>query len=109
MVYFIPALFLLLFLVRAFSHFVNGYAFQELGCGDERPAEVSPAGLAQSAASHACHASRGDQPHRERHRGDPDRDLQLSDLFQQSLTLVALLWVFEEPRLAAVCLIGRRR
>ncbi len=111
-VYFIPALFLLLFLVRAFSDFVNGYAFQEFGLRGTNALrnDLFRRVLAQSSSFHARHAS-GEVISR------IVSDIaviqtaisnRIADLFQQSLTLVVLLWVLfsKNSRLAAVCLIG---
>jgi len=111
-VYFVPALFLALFLLRAFADFANGYAFQELGLRATNALrnDLFRRVLSQSSAFHAQHPS-GEVISR------IVSDItvlqtaisnRMVDLFQQSVTLLALLAMLfsTDPALAAICLVG---
>ena len=111
-VYFVPALFLALFLLRAFADFANGYAFQELGLRGTNALrnDLFRRVLSQSSTFHAQHPS-GEVISRivsDIAIVQAAISNRLVDLFQQSITLLALLAMLfsTDPALAAICLVA---
>ncbi len=110
-VYFLPALFVLVFLLRCLADFVSGYAFQHIGLGvttDIRN-DLYRSILEQSSRFHADHPS-GELVARVINDVAMMQNAvanRLLDLFQQSFTLVALLALLLSThfRLALVSLI----
>ncbi len=110
-VYFVPLLFVLVFLLRCLADFVSGYAFQHIGLGvttDIRNDLYSHI-LGQSSRFHADHPS-GELVARVINDVALMQNAvsnRLLDLFQQSVTLVVLLGLLLSThfRLAAVALI----
>jgi subfamily B ATP-binding cassette protein MsbA len=111
-VWFIPVLFLVVFLIRATTGLANGYAFQRIGLGitNDIRNDLHARILGQSSAFHAAHSS-GELVS----RVVSDVTLiqmamsgRLLDLLQQSVTLVLLvaLLLSTELKLALICLIG---
>jgi subfamily B ATP-binding cassette protein MsbA len=111
-VWFIPVLFVVVFLIRAVTGLANGYAFQRIGLGvtNDIRNDLHSRILGQSSAFHAAHSS-GELVS----RVVSDVTLiqtaitgRLLDLFQQSVTLVLLvvLLLSTQFRLALICLIG---
>jgi subfamily B ATP-binding cassette protein MsbA len=94
-VYFLPALFVIVFLLRCLADFVSGYAFQHIGLGvttDIRN-DLYRSVLEQSSRFHAEHPS-GELVARVINDVAMMQNAvanRLLDLFQQSFTLVALL------------------
>ena len=111
-VFFVPVLFILLFLVRAFSNFVSGYSFQHIGLGtttDIRNALYRNV-LDQSSRFHAEHPS-GELMARVINDVTLMQTAvsnRLLDLVQQSITLVFLvaLLLSTDLKLALLCLIA---
>jgi subfamily B ATP-binding cassette protein MsbA len=110
-VYFLPALFVLIFLLRCLADFVSGYAFQHIGLGvttDIRN-DLYRSILEQSSRFHADHPS-GELVARVINDVAMMQNAvanRLLDLFQQSFTLVALLALLLSThfRLALISLI----
>jgi ATP-binding cassette, subfamily B, bacterial MsbA len=110
-VYFLPALFVVVFLLRCLADFVSGYAFQHIGLGvttDIRN-DLYRSILEQSSRFHADHPS-GELVARVINDVAMMQNAvanRLLDLFQQSFTLVALLALLLSThfRLALVALI----
>jgi subfamily B ATP-binding cassette protein MsbA len=110
-VYFLPALFVVVFLLRCLADFVSGYAFQHIGLGvttDIRN-DLYRSILEQSSRFHADHPS-GELVARVINDVAMMQNAvanRLLDLFQQSFTLVALLALLLSThfRLALVSLI----
>jgi len=110
-VYFLPALFVVVFLLRCLADFVSGYAFQHIGLGvttDIRN-DLYRSILEQSSRFHAEHPS-GELVARVINDVAMMQNAvanRLLDLFQQSFTLVALLALLLSThfRLALVSLI----
>jgi subfamily B ATP-binding cassette protein MsbA len=111
-VWFIPVIFVVVFLIRATTGLANGYAFQRIGLGitNDIRNDLHSRILGQSSAFHATHSS-GELVS----RVVSDVTLiqtaitgRLLDLFQQSVTLVLLvvLLLSTQFRLALICLIG---
>jgi ATP-binding cassette, subfamily B, bacterial MsbA len=111
-IYFVPALFVLVFLLRSASDFLNGYAFQRIGFGattDVRN-DLYQCTLDQSSRFHSEHPS-GELVSRVVHDVGVLQaavSTRLVDLFQQSLTLVALLALLFSIhfQLALFCLVA---
>lgn len=111
-VYFLPLLFVLVFLLRSLSDFVSGYAFQHIGLGvttDVRN-DLYRRILQQSSRFHADHPS-GELVARVINDVALMQNAvanRLLDLFQQSFTLVALLALLLSThlRLALISLIA---
>ena len=94
-IYFIPLLFVLVFVLRSFSDFLNGYAFQHLGLGatNDLRNDLYARTLAQSSRFHAEHPS-GELVSRVVHDVGVLQaavSTRLVDLVQQSVTLIGLL------------------
>lgn len=111
-VYFVPVLFVVVFLIRALADFVNGYAFQELGLGGTTAMrnDLFRKVLQQSSRFHANHPT-GELVSRIVSDVAVVQSAianRMVDLFQQSVTLVGLLGLLisRNPRLALVCLIA---
>jgi len=110
-VYFVPVLLVVVFLLRSASDFLNGYSFQRIGFGattDLRNALYDRT-LEQSARFHSEHPS-GELVSRVVHDVGVLQaavSTRLVDLFQQSVTLVVLLLVLFsiDLKLALSCLI----
>jgi subfamily B ATP-binding cassette protein MsbA len=110
-VYFLPVLFVLVFLLRCLADFVSGYAFQHIGLGvttDIRN-DLYRSILEQSSRFHADHPS-GELVARVINDVAMMQNAvanRLLDLFQQSFTLVALLALLLSThfRLALIALI----
>ncbi len=110
-VWFLPLVFLAVFLLRSLAAFANGYLFQIIGLGATNDLRNDLYGriLYQSSSFYARHPS-GELISRV---GNDISVMQnavtnrLLDLFQQSLTLVLLLWYLLSThfRMALVCLI----
>jgi subfamily B ATP-binding cassette protein MsbA len=111
-VWFIPALFVVIFMIRAATSLANGYAFQRIGLGitNDIRNDLHKRILGQSSAFHAMHSS-GELVS----RVVSDVSLiqmavsgRLLDLFQQSVTLVLLvvLLLSTDFKLALICLVG---
>jgi subfamily B ATP-binding cassette protein MsbA len=108
-VYFVPALFLIVFLLRGFSDFLSGYAFQHIGLGVTTSIrnDLYLKVLHQSSRFHLEHQS-GELVSRVVndvsmiHNAVSQR---LLDLFQQSVTLVLLfgLLLSTHLKLALIC------
>lgn len=110
-VYFVPALFVVVFVFRSAADFLNGYAFQKVGFGatTDLRNELYSRTLAQSSRFHAEHPS-GELVSRVVHDVGVLQSAistRLVDLVQQSVTLVALLALLFSIhfRLALFCLI----
>jgi subfamily B ATP-binding cassette protein MsbA len=110
-VYFVPLLFVLVFLLRSLSDFVSGYAFQHIGLGvttDIRN-DLYRSILGQSSRFHAEHTS-GELVARVINDVALMQNAvsnRLLDLFQQSITLVFLLALLLSThfRLAVIALV----
>ncbi len=110
-VWFLPLVFLAVFLLRSLAAFANGYLFQIIGLGATNDLRNDLYGriLYQSSSFYARHPS-GELISRV---GNDISVMQnavtnrLLDLFQQSLTLVLLLWYLLSThfRMALVCLV----
>jgi subfamily B ATP-binding cassette protein MsbA len=111
-VYFVPFLFVLVFLLRSFADFVSGYAFQHIGLGvttDIRN-DLYWHILGQSSRFHAEHPS-GELVARVINDVSLMQNAvsnRLLDLFQQSITLVVLLGLLLSThfRLALISLVA---
>ena len=111
-VYFVPALFVVVFSLRSVADFINGYSFQRLGFGatTDLRNELYERTLRQSARFHAEHPS-GELVSRVVHDVGVLQSAistRLVDLVQQSVTLLALLAMLMSIhlRLALFCLIA---
>jgi len=111
-VYFVPALFVAIFMLRSLADFVNGYAFQRLGFGatTDLRNELYERALRQSARFYAEHPS-GELVSRVVHDVGVLQaaiSTRLVDIVQQSVTLLALLAMLMSIhlRLALFCLIA---
>ncbi|QQR72688.1 MAG: ABC transporter ATP-binding protein [Holophagales bacterium] len=111
-VYFVPLLFVFVFVLRAVADFVNGYAFQELGLGGTTAMrnDLFRKVLDQSSRFHASHPT-GELVSRIVSDVAVVQSAianRMVDLFQQSVTLVALLalLISTNPRLAFICLVA---
>ncbi|MBZ0090524.1 MAG: ABC transporter ATP-binding protein/permease, partial [Thermoanaerobaculia bacterium] len=111
-VYFVPALFIVVFTLRSLADFVNGYAFQRLGFGatTDLRNELYERTLRQSARFHSEHPS-GELVSRVVNDVGVLQaaiSTRLVDLVQQSVTLLALLAMLMSIhlRLALFCLIA---
>ena len=111
-VYFVPALLLLIFAIRGVADFTSGYAFQHVGLGMTTRIrnELYRALLAQSARFHAEHRSGAlmSRVVSDISQVQTAASTRLFDLVQQSvllLMLVALL-ISTDAKLALVCLIS---
>ncbi len=110
-VIFLPVLFVLLFLLRSLADFLNGYLFQMIGLGatNDLRNDLYARILAQSSRFYAQHPS-GELVSRV---GNDVSVMQnavsnrLLDLFQQSVTLIGLIWYLLSThfRLAVICLV----
>jgi subfamily B ATP-binding cassette protein MsbA len=94
-IYFVPLFFVAVFMLRSFSDFVNGYAFQQLGlrATTDLRNDLYRRTLDQTARFHAEHPS-GELVSRVVHDVGVLQSAistRLVDLFQQSLTLIGLL------------------
>lgn len=94
-IYFVPALFVLVFLLRSASDFANGYAFQRIGFGatTDLRNDLYQSALGQSSRFHAEHPS-GELVSRVVHDVGVLQaaiSTRLVDLFQQSFALIGLL------------------
>jgi subfamily B ATP-binding cassette protein MsbA len=111
-VYFVPLLFVLVFLLRSLADFVSGYAFQHIGLGvttDVRN-DLYRRILQQSSRFHADHPS-GELVARVINDVALMQNAvanRLLDLFQQSFTLIALLALLLSThfKLALISLVG---
>ena len=95
LVFFVPLLFVTVFMLRSFSDFLNGYAFQQLGlrATTDLRNDLYRRTLDQTARFHAEHPS-GELVSRVVHDVGVLQSaisMRLVDLFQQSLTLIGLL------------------
>jgi len=111
-VYFVPILFVLVFVLRSLSDFLNGYAFQRLGLGatNDLRNELYERTLAQSSRFHAEHPS-GELVSRVVHDVGVLQgaiSTRLVDIVQQSVTLLLLLVLLFSIhfRLAVFCLVA---
>lgn len=110
-VYFVPLLFVLVFVLRSFSDFLNGYAFQHLGLGatTDLRNDLYSRTLHQSSRFHAEHPS-GELVSRVVHDVGVLQaavSTRLVDLVQQSVTLLGLLALLFSVhwRLALFCVV----
>jgi len=110
--YFVPALFVLIFLVRSASDFLNGYSFQRIGFGatTDLRNDLYRRSLEQSARFHGEHPS-GELVSRVVHDVGVLQaaiSTRLVDLVQQSITLAALLLLLFSIhfQLALFCLVA---
>ncbi|HUF79337.1 MAG TPA: ABC transporter transmembrane domain-containing protein [Thermoanaerobaculia bacterium] len=111
-VYFVPLLFVVIFLIRSLAHFLSGYTFQRIGLGvttDIRN-ELYNQILHQSNRFHAAHPS-GELVSRVINDVALMQNAvsnRLLDLFQQSITLVLLLALLLSThlKLALICLVA---
>ena len=113
-IYFIPLLFVLVFVLRSFSDFLNGYAFQHLGLGatNDLRNDLYARTLAQSSRFHAEHPS-GELVSRVVHDVGVLQaavSTRLVDLVQQSVTLIGLLCLLFsiQFKLALFCVVVAR-
>ena len=111
-VYFVPALFVVAFVIRSLADFVNGYAFQRIGFGatTDLRNELYERTLQQTSRFHAEHPS-GELVSRVVHDVGVLQgavSTRLVDLFQQSVTMLALLALLFsiDFGLALVCLVA---
>jgi subfamily B ATP-binding cassette protein MsbA len=111
-VYFVPALFVLVFTLRSAADFVNGYAFQRIGLGatNDLRNDLYARTLAQSSRFHSEHPS-GELVSRLVHDVGMLQlavSTRLVDIVQQSVTLVGLLAMLLSIhfRLAFFCLVA---
>jgi subfamily B ATP-binding cassette protein MsbA len=110
--YFVPALFVLVFLIRSASDFLNGYAFQRIGFGatTDLRNDLYRRSLEQTTRFHSEHPS-GELVSRVVHDVGVLQaaiSTRMVDLVQQSLTLVGLLLLLFSIhfQLATFCLIA---
>ena len=111
LMFFAPALFLVVYLLRMVAAFLSSYSFQHAGLGVTNDLRNDLCGhiLRQSNQFHREHTS-GELYSRVVSDVDKMQNVvssRLLDLFQQSLTLVGLLFLLRSinPRLALVCLL----
>ncbi len=111
-IYFVPLLFVLVFLTRSLSDFLNGYAFQRIGLGatTDLRNDLYRRTLEQSSRFHAEHPS-GELVSRVVHDVGVLQSAistRLVDIVQQSVTLVGLLALLLsiDFRLALFCLVA---
>ena len=111
-IYFVPVLFVVVFLLRSVSDFVNGYAFQRIGLGatTDLRNDLFARTLDQTSRFHADHPS-GELVSRVVHDVGVLQSAistRLVDLVQQSVTLVGLLALLFSIhfRLALFCLVA---
>jgi subfamily B ATP-binding cassette protein MsbA len=111
-VWFVPGLFVLIFLVRSLASFLNGYAFQRIGLGatTDLRNQLYKRILDQSSRFYSQHPS-GELVSRVVNDVGVMQNAistQLLDLFQQPLTLLLLLWFLLSVHLelALVCLVA---
>ena len=111
-IYFVPILFVLVFVLRSFSDFLNGYAFQHLGLGatTDLRNDLYRRTLDQTARFHSEHPS-GELVSRVVHDVGVLQgaiSTRLVDLVQQSVTLLGLLCLLFSIhfRLAVFCLVA---
>jgi subfamily B ATP-binding cassette protein MsbA len=111
-VYFVPAMFLVMFVLRSLSDFANGYAFQKLALGgtNDLRNDLFRRILEQSSRFHAQHPS-GELVSRVVNDISVIQGAisnRMVDLFQQSVTLVVLLTLLLSTnfKLALACLIA---
>jgi subfamily B ATP-binding cassette protein MsbA len=111
-VWFVPLLFVIVFLLRSASDFLNGYAFQRIGFGatTDLRNDLYDRTLEQSSRFHSEHPS-GELVSRVVHDVGVLQgaiSTRLVDLFQQSLTLLGLLLLLFSIhlQLAAFCLVA---
>jgi ATP-binding cassette, subfamily B, bacterial MsbA len=111
-VYFLPALFVALFVLRSLADFANGYAFQRIGLGATTDVRNDLYGrmLDQSSDFYAEHPSGELVSRVVNDIGVMQNAIstRLLDLFQQPLTLIGLLWLLLSIhfQLALVCLVA---
>lgn len=110
--YFVPVLFVVVFVLRSLADFLNGYAFQRLGLGatNDLRNDLYARTLQQSSRFHAEHPS-GELVSRVVHDVGVLQgaiSTRLVDIVQQSVTLVALLLLLFSIhfRLALFCLVA---
>jgi subfamily B ATP-binding cassette protein MsbA len=110
-IYFAPLLFVVVFILRSFTDFLNGYAFQKLGLGatNDLRNDLYSRTLEQSSRFHAEHPS-GELVSRVVHDVGVLQSAistRLVDLVQQSVTLVALLCLLfsVQFKLALFCVV----
>ena len=110
-VYFLPALFVAIFLLRSFSDFFNNYLFQVIGLGatNDLRSDLYQRLLHQSARFYSDHPS-GELVSRVSNDISVMQNAvtnRLLDLFQQSLTLIGMIWFLLSIhlKLALVCLL----
>jgi subfamily B ATP-binding cassette protein MsbA len=111
-VWFVPCLFVLVFLVRSAAAFFNGYAFQRIGLGatNDLRNQLYRRILEQSSRFYTHHPS-GELVSRVVNDVGVMQNAistHLLELFQQPLTLLLLLWflISVHPELALVCLVA---
>ena len=111
-VYFVPGLFLIVFVLRSQADFLNGYAFQKLGLGgtNDLRNDLFRRIIDQSSRFHAQHPS-GELVSRVVNDVSVIQGAisnRMVDLFQQSVTLLVMLVMLLSTnfRLALVCLIA---
>jgi ABC-type multidrug transport system fused ATPase/permease subunit len=111
-IYFVPALFVIIFVLRSVSDFLNGYAFQRIGFGatTDLRNDLYARTLEQSSRFHSEHPS-GELVSRVVHDVGVLQaaiSTRLVDLFQQSFTLAGLLVLLFSIhfRLALFCLVA---
>ena len=109
---FLPALFVVIFVLRSMTDFVNGYAFQRIGLGatTDMRNDLYRRILEQSSSFYTEHPS-GELVSRVVNDVGVMQNAistRLLDLFQQPLTLVGLLWMLLSihMRLALLCLVA---
>ncbi len=110
-VYFLPALFVFIFVLRSLSDFFNNYLFQVIGLGatNDLRGDLYQRLLRQSSRFYAEHPS-GELMSRVSNDVSVMQNAvtnRLLDLFQQSLTLVGMIWFLLSIhfKLALVCLL----
>lgn len=110
--WFLPGLFAIVFLLRSLAAFVNGYLFQKVGLGatNDLRNDLYDRILHQSSRFYGEHPS-GELVSRVSNDIAVMQNAvssRLLDLLQQSITLVGLIWLLLSShfRLAVVCLIG---
>jgi len=111
-IYFLPLLFVVVFILRSFTDFLNGYAFQRLGLGatNDLRNDLYAQTLAQSSRFHADHPS-GELVSRVVHDVGVLQaavSTRLVDLVQQSVTLVGVLCLLfsVQFKLALFCVVA---
>jgi subfamily B ATP-binding cassette protein MsbA len=111
-IYFVPALFVIIFMMRSLSDFLNGYAFQRIGFGatTDLRNDLYSRTLQQTSRFHSEHPS-GELVSRVVHDVGVLQaaiSTRLVDLFQQSFTLLGLLALLFSIhfRLALFCMVA---